>query len=348
MAPKQSIDARIEAQLNRLLKSPLALILGGILLVCLFSLNTFFTYVGPNEVAIKQVKIGLNRGIQDTVYETGYHFMVPGMAVYHLFPKDVQVFDMTSMRNQASSRFLDNSAHIQTSDGFFVDVDVSIMFRISDPLQVIKTIGPGDLYFVNGILSKTEPALKETLGTLTTEEFYNPYKRVQKMNEAKEKLGLELAEKGIAIDHVFVRYFKYSPEIQKNIEEKKLKDQLIFKNQAEARAETQGALLQKAIEEGKATIKIERERGNAYAMTRQSEQELVVRTTYAKGDLLVKEAEAYRTKLKNNALKGLGSENLVGLEMAKVLSGIEVIVLPSDGAHGVNPLNLEKTRSMFD
>ena len=44
----------------------------------------------------------------------------------------------------------------------------------------------------------------------------------------------------------------------------------------------------------------------------------------------------------------MGSENLVGLEMAKVLDGIEVIVLPSDGDYGLNPLNLEKTRVMFE
>ena len=34
--------------------------------------------------------------------------------------------------------------------------------------------------------------------------------------------------------------------------------------------------------------------------------------------------------------------------MAKVLEGVEIIVLPSDGEYGVNPLNLEQTRMMFD
>ena len=75
---------------------------------------------------------------------------------------------------------------------------------------------------------------------------------------------------------------------------------------------------------------------------RKAEQELYERTKRAQGDLKVKTAEALKAKLKNNALKGQGSENLVGLEMAKVLEGVEVIVLPSDGQYGVNPLNLEK------
>jgi regulator of protease activity HflC (stomatin/prohibitin superfamily) len=337
-----------ESWLKRVLNSSYFVFFLGGLLLFFFSFNAFFIYVEPNEVAIKQVKVGLNRGIQSKVYQTGWHFMVPGLHLFHVFPKDLQVFDLTSVRNQASSRFIDNSAHIQTSDGFFVDVDVSVIFKIADPLKVIQTIGPGELYFINGILPKTEPALKETLGTLTTEEFYNPYLRVEKMNEAKLKLEGELAEKGIAVEHVLIRYFKYSREIQRNIEEKKLKDQLIYKNQAEAKAAMQNAQLQKVIEEGEAIIRVELEKGTAYTVTRKAEQELYVRKKQAQADLLVKSAEAFKTKLKNRALKGMGSENLVGLEMAKVLEGVEVIVLPSDGDYGVNPLNLEKTRVMFE
>ncbi len=341
---RQQIETWLKAVID---SSYFVFFLGGVLLF-LFSFNAFFIYVKPNEVAIKQVKVGLDRGIQTKVYDTGWHFMIPGIHFFHVFPKDLQVFDLTSIRNQASSRFIDNSAHIQTSDGFFVDVDVSVIFRINDPLKVIKTIGPGELYFINGILPKTEPALKETLGTLTTEEFYNPYLRVEKMNQAKVKLASELQEKGIAIEHVLIRYFKYSSEIQRNIEEKKLKDQLIYKNKAEAKAAMQNAQLQKVIEEGKAIVRVELEKGQAYGVTRKAEQELYVRTKHAQADLLIKRAEAFKTKLKNKALKGLGSENLVGLEMAKVLEGVEVIVLPSDGDYGVNPLNLEKTRIMFE
>ncbi|RAP26963.1 hypothetical protein DID78_06460 [Candidatus Marinamargulisbacteria bacterium SCGC AG-343-D04] len=344
----QTPQEKIENWLKNLQKSPIFMVVVGLFFLFLFSLNMFFTYVKPNEFAVKQVKIGLKRGIQEKVYGTGLHFMIPGFEVFHIFPKDLQVFDLTSFRNTASSRFIDKAAHIQTSDGFFVDVDVSVIFRIEDPLKVINTLGAGELYFINGILPKAEPALKETLGTLTTEEFYNPFLRVEKMTAAKEKLKKELAEKGIGVEHVVIRYFRYSSEIQKNIEEKKLKDQLVFKNKAEARAAMEQAALAKIVEEGEAIVKVEHEKGAAYMVKRNSEKELYVRTKHAQGDLLIKKAEAYKTKLKNRALKGIGSENLVGLEMAKVLEGVEVIVLPSDGQYGVNPLNLEKTRVMFD
>ncbi len=72
------------------------------------------------------------------------------------------------------------SSDIQTSDGFFVDVDVSIIYRISDPYLIFTMIGPGTLFEDNGIITKAEPILKASLGELTTEEFYNSPLRLQR------------------------------------------------------------------------------------------------------------------------------------------------------------------------
>jgi len=43
--------------------------------------------------------------------------------------------------------------------------------------------------------------------------------------------------------------------------------------------------------------------------------------------------------MENTALQGAGSENMVGLKMADVLKGVKVLVLSSDGATGMNPLD---------
>ena len=80
---------------------------------------------------------------------------------------------------------IDKAAYIQTSDGFYVEVDVSILYKITDPIKVLKTIGPGKLYEDNGI-SKSRTDLKDTLGQLTTEEFYNSQKRIEKMLLAEQ------------------------------------------------------------------------------------------------------------------------------------------------------------------
>ena len=73
-----------------------------------------------------------------------------------------------------------------------------------------------------------------------------------------------------------------------------------------------------------------------------------MRTKKADADLLVKLAEAEKVRLKNEALKGIGSERMVGLKMADVYKGLDLIVLPSDGQAGVNPLDLDNALKLFD
>jgi hypothetical protein len=73
-----------------------------------------------------------------------------------------------------------------------------------------------------------------------------------------------------------------------------------------------------------------------------------VRTKRAEGDLLVKLAEAQKTQLRNDALQVAGSDRMVGLKLAEAMQGIELLVLPSDGAAGVNPLDLGRTMQLFD
>ena len=321
-----------------------------VILAAVFILyNSFLKYVEPNEYGIKQVKIGMKRGIQKEPYTTGLHFIIPLMQRMHYLPRDIQVLELTNYP-QTASKFArqERAAHIQTSDGFFVDVDLSILYHIEDPYKVFTKIGPGNLFEDNGIIPKAEPTLKETLGELTTEEFYNSPLRTEKAENAKKRLNQELNEKGIRVDQVLVRYFKYSEEIQKNIEEKKLKDQLVFKNQAEARAAIEEAKLKKVTQEGMVTVSVELEKGKAYVTRKRAEKDLYFRKKIADADLLVKLADAEKTRLKNEALKGKGAERMVGLKMADVYKGLDVIILPSDGPSGVNPLDLDNALDLFD
>ncbi len=325
----------------------LALVL---LLAALTGYASCLTYIGPEEYGIKQVMIGLKRGIQKKPYQTGYRFVLPEpFEKMHRFPKSIQVLELSNnpiTRSQFARH--ERAAYIQTSDGFFVEVDASVLYRIVDPYQVFVTLGPGRLFEDNGIVPRAEAILKQTLGELTTEEFYNSPLRVQKVHQAREIMNQELRPKGLEVEHVLVRYFQYSEEIQKNIEEKKLKDQLVFKNQAEARASAEMAKLKKTVEEGKASVQVKLQEGQAYAVRRKAEADLYSRTRKAEGDLLVRLAEAQRTALKNQALGGAGADVLVGLQMAEVYRGLRVLILPSDGQGGLNPLNLEQTLKNFE
>lgn len=332
------------------LKGKKLLVLAVVILAGLAAYGSCLTYVGPNEFGVKQIMIGLKRGIQKEPYQTGYRFVLPEpFEKLHKFPKSIQVLELSNnpiTRSQFARH--ERAAYIQTSDGFFVEVDASVLYRIVDPYQVFVTLGPGRLFEDNGIVPRAEAILKQTLGELTTEEFYNSPLRVQKVSHAQEIMNRELRPKGLEVEHVLVRYFQYSEEIQKNIEEKKLKDQLVFKNQAEARASAEMAKLKKTVEEGRAAVGVKLQEGQAYAVRRKAEADLYSRARKAEADLLVRLAEAERTALKNQALGGPGADILVGLQMAEVYRGLQLLILPSDGQGGLNPLNLEQTLRNFE
>lgn len=336
--------------------------------------EAFFVYIQPNEMGLKQVNISLTGkpGLKKDTYYTGWHFKLPIIQEYITFPKDLLVYDLMDNRSSRSrgsffyqsgssallsqisrsvpeSRYMrQGAANIQTNDGFYVRVDVTIIYRVIDPYKVATVLGrtPKE-FWQNGIARKAESVLKDSFGKLTTEEFYNSPMRVQKAKEAKELFNTKIAREGLKVEHVLVRYFVYSDEIQKNIEEKKLKDQLVFRNQSEGRAAIEGAKLKKVEEEGKATVKVELEKGNAYVVRKNAERDAYMRKKKAAGDLLIKLAEAKKTKLINDAYLNKGAARLVGLEMAKVLEGVELIVIPSDGKNGVNPLDLNKMIRLF-
>ncbi len=322
-----------------------------LLVLVLLGASVFFLrYVQPDEFGIKVVRIGLKRGVHEEIYSPGLHLVLPfGMEEMYRIPKDVQVLELTNHPGTAATfAQIEKAAHIQTSDGFYVDVDVSILYRIVDPYKVFTIIGPGRLFISNGIVPQAEPRLKDAMGELTTEEFYNSPLRVEKTELAKRMLNENLNPKGIRVDQVLVRYFTYSDEIQRNIEEKKLKDQLVFKNQAEARAAIEEATLKKITQEGIAAVAVELEKGRAYATQKRAEKDLYARKRKAEADLLIQLAEAEKVRLKNEALSGQGAERMIGLKMADIYRGLDAIILPSDGPNGVNPLDLGKSLKLFE
>jgi len=338
---------RIPAKMRGLL---FAVIVLGVIATAAFTMC--FKYVQPYQYGIKEVKVGVNRGVQQKLYTAGYAFVIPfGMERIHLFPRNVMALELTAFPEEKekgdTSRHYVKAAKIQTSDGFYVDVDVTILYKIIDPYKLITTVGPGELFLHGGILPKAEPILKQAFGELTTEDFYNSPLRTEKSHKARDLLDAELEPKGIQVDHVLVRYFKYSEEIQRNIEEKKLQDQLVFRNQAEAKAAIEGATLSRVSQEGEMIVKVALEEGNAYKVKREAEKELYTRQRKAEGDLQVKLAEAKRAELKRGGLQGVGADRMVAMKMAEVLQGLETIVVPSGGESGFNPLDLSQVLQLF-
>jgi regulator of protease activity HflC (stomatin/prohibitin superfamily) len=102
----------------------------------LVAYNACSVYVRPYELGVKQVILGGEKGIRDTVYGPGLHWVTPGAERMHLFPSDLQVLDMVDnpaeVAEDADHRVV-RAIKIQTSEGYTVAADVTVLYRIDYP-----------------------------------------------------------------------------------------------------------------------------------------------------------------------------------------------------------------------
>ncbi len=316
--------------------------LGAALLFVLFVFAAFLTNVGPDEFAVRQVFFGPKKGVQEETLGPGMHFVMPGYEKLLLFPREMQLLEFNDSKVHVSTGATSQpSIRIQTSEGYQVTVDVTVSYRIVDPYKVITAVGPGALYESSLMVPRSDKVLRQNLGELNAEQFYQGLLRREKADNARMRLSEDVSHAGIQVWSVMVRDYTYDNRYQKAIEDRKIQDQTVFKNRAEAIAASQEAEKNRVLAEGQATVDVERQRGRAEVKKIQAEADLYYRKTVAEGDLLVALAEAEGTRLENKALQTAGASNLVGLEMAEVMAGSKIIMVPTDGAGGVNPLDLD-------
>ncbi len=315
--------------------------------------NLCSVYIAPGQFGVKQVVFGSTSGagVQKDVYGPGTHWLTPGAERMHLFPADLQVLEMSdeavSGTEHANLRRVP-AIKINTSEGYTVSVDVTVLYRIEDPYAVMTKIGPGRAFEDSAVILLAGQQLRRALGELDAEQFYKGDTREKAAAQTQKELTDELLPKGIRITHVLVRQYRYDGKYQQAIEQRKIQDQTVFKNQAEAIAAQAEAEKNKIVAEGAAQVEVELARGAAEVQKLESGAELYRRTKASEGELAVRLARAQGTELENKALRGTGSENMVGLKMAETLKGVQVIVLPSDGEGGTNPLDLNATLKRFD
>lgn len=307
-------------------------------------------YVKPNEFGVKQVYMNLGgllgpRGVHQEIYNTGIRREIFGCERIYTFPKDVQTLTLKADQSRTEedpryTRFV-NAANIQTSDGFQIGLDVSILYHLVNPYQVLTSYGPGRIYEENGLIQRIEPVLKATLGVLNPEDFFNSKLRVSNQTQVVHALNREFKSKGIVIDHVLIRFPHYNPVVQQKIEERNLQEQTKYMNVTLATEAEAQSRLTKVIEEGKAAYSIVLTNGANYVTRKRAEMEKYNRIKRSEADKLKNLAEAEKSRLINDAYEGAGSERVVAMEMADVLLGLDTILVPVGGKAGFNPLDLD-------
>lgn len=335
--------------LGWLVRSRLAWIIGGALLLSYCAPASCSTYVPPDMVGVKQVYYGSSAGIRPGVYGPGLYFVVAGIERLHQFPHSLLLINFSESASEVSQKTRTApSIKIQTSDGYNVQLDVSVLYHLKDAYHVFTEAGPGRAFEDRLVIPRADRILRKTLGELNSEEFYQGPRRIEKSSLAHQLLKTELATYGIEVDAVLVRRYIYDQRYQQLIEGRKIKDQTVFRAQAETKAAIEQRKRDTMIAEGKAAQEVELARGRAEVAKLEAQADLYRRKRAAEGKLLVELAQAKGTALANTALQGAGAENLVGLKMAEVLRGLQAVVLSSDSKDGTNPLDLQNLLRKFE
>jgi len=307
--------------------------------------------VMPNEFGVEQRKFGLKTGIVEHLYLPGLYFVGPGTTM-HMFPREIHVLESSFDRSEAMTkaqgdtqrrvqsyfdrrdRILGDATHraiealnIQTSDGYAVTADVTLLYSIADPVKVAKDFGWGTLYVDSFVLNTFRNGILATLGKLNAEAFYDGPVRIKAIEEAQAFLAQRFAERGFKVERLLLRGFRYADNYEKSLRDKKVAVQQTQKNRKESLVNEEKAKLKQIESKGNADITIAESEVQTKIAKIRAEAELYSSQTRAKADKEVNLAAAEAKRLKAEALTQAGGRYVVALETARMFDNIEGAVM---------------------
>lgn len=311
----------------------------------LFALSGCVPYTtGDTEVGVRTIKFAFTgkKGVEDMVYAPGStYFFMPFVNDWNVFDTKLQNLEMTYVQSRGDRKTRDDLL-FKTIDGNDISLDVIIAYRI-DPQQapnILQFVAANNTMLRQKIvrtIARSKP--RDIFGELTTEAFYVADRRELQAQKAKEVLQKILGPMGIVIEKVLTKDYRFNPEYQKAIEDKKVADQRVEKNKSAQRA---------ALEEYKR--KLEEAKGVVNQMVADADGQYrkakIEADVYYEKQKLIAEAiitegiaTAKGIQEMNKALEGSGGEALVKLRIAEALQGKRIILLPiSEGG-----MNLKTT-----
>jgi regulator of protease activity HflC (stomatin/prohibitin superfamily) len=291
-----------------------------LVLVPLFLLRAcLFTYVPPDRIGMRQVAFGPGQGLQKELVKPGYRHQISGYETVRTFPRDVQVVEFTNnpSETEPGHRRI-NAIKVPTADGYPVDVDVTVLYRLADPYKVVSRYGFGDAYEDAVVVRYTDPLVKQFLGRLFAEQFYAD-ERHRHIRELKDELTRRFRENGLDLKDVLIRQYDYPETFQALTEQKKIQDQAVLANRQFAKQAEVQTRLNQVTAEGQNLINVKSAEFEAQITEINAKKDLYERQKRAEADLLVKSAEASGTEQINRAVEGAGSAKLLRLRRGLAL-----------------------------
>jgi regulator of protease activity HflC (stomatin/prohibitin superfamily) len=282
------------------------------------------TYIPPDSLGVRQVSYGFSKGLQKEAVTPGYRREIRGYERIHTFPRDIQVVEFTNNPAEASLAHRQMPAiNVPTVDGYPVDVDVTVLYRLVDPYKVASKFGFSKGYEESVVIRFTDFLVKRYLGELRAEQFYHEA-RLARVLALKADLARRMAPNGLKLVDVLIRQYDYPATFQTLTEQKKIQDQQVLANREVAKQEEVQTRLNQVIAEGNNLINVKTAEFNAQITEINAKKDLYERQKHAEADLLIKSAEANGTEQVNRALEGSGSAKLLKLRRGlALLNGIK-------------------------
>jgi len=300
----------------------LALRLLLVLVPLLFLRACFVTYVPPDMIGVRQVSYGFSKGskgLQKKPVVSGYQWQITGYEKIHTFPRDIQVVEFTNNSSEATAGHRQMPAiKVPTVDGYPVDVDVTVLYRIKDPYKIASKFGFSKGYEESVVIRFTDFLIKRYLGELRAEQFYHEA-RLDRVRAMKADLAQRMVPNGLLLTDVLIRQYDYPPTFQALTEQKKIQDQSVLANRELAKQAEVQTRLNQMIAEGQNLIRVKTAEFNAQITEINAKKDLYERQKRAEADLLIKSAEANGTEQINRALEGAGSAKLLKLRRGLAL-----------------------------
>lgn len=315
-----------------------------LVLVPLFFLRAcVVTYVPPDMVGVRQVSYGPGKGLQKKPVRSGYTHEIAGYERVHTFPREIQVVEFTNSSLEAASGHRQLPAiKVPTVDGYPVDVDVSVLYRLSDPYKVASRFGFGRAYEEAVVVRFTDPLVKRYLGDLRAEQFYHDA-RLAQVKALRTELAKRFAANGLVLTDVLIRQYDYPETFQSLTEQKKIQDQSVLANRELAKQAEVQTRLNQTIAEGQNLINIKTSEFNAQITEIRAKKDLYERQKRAEADLLIRTAEANGTEQINRALEGAGSAKLLKLRRGlALLNSIKGPIYISEDPTDLGKISSEK------
>lgn len=326
--------------------------IGILLVVAVIFYGSCTARVRTNEFGVEQRRFGFHTGIADRIYEPGLYFVGAGTTM-HTFSREIHVLEASYDQEEAYTKaggsasraqvdayferrneMLGQTTHktidainVQTSDGYSVTADVTLLYKITDPVRIAKDFGWGTLYVESFVRQTFTNTVLGTLGKMNAEAFYDEKARIQAIEDAEKLLKERFAVRGFNVEMLLLRNFKYGDNYEQSLKNKKVAVQLAQKNRKELLVNEERAKLQQIESRGNAAITIAESEVQAQIAKIRAEANLYSSRTKAKADTAVNVAGAEAKRLKADALTTSGGRYVVALETAKMFDNIDGAVM---------------------